>query len=75
MWVGIGAGAVALGPLVGGLLIDAFGWRSVFLINLPVGVAACSRADQHLRDAAACTCVDRFGQVTAITAMGLITAA
>ena len=37
VWVGIGAGAVALGPLVGGLLIDAFRWRSVSLINLPLG--------------------------------------
>ncbi len=31
---GIGAGA---GPVLGGLLVDAFGWRSIFLINLPVG--------------------------------------
>jgi EmrB/QacA subfamily drug resistance transporter len=32
--------APALGPALGGLLIGAFGWRSVFLINLPVGLAA-----------------------------------
>jgi EmrB/QacA subfamily drug resistance transporter len=32
--------APALGPAIGGLLISAFGWRSVFLINLPVGLAA-----------------------------------
>jgi len=32
--------APALGPAIGGLLISAFGWRSVFLINLPVGIAA-----------------------------------
>ena len=31
--------APALGPAVGGLLISAFGWRSVFLVNLPVGPA------------------------------------
>ena len=30
----------ALGPAIGGLLISGFGWRSVFLINLPVGIAA-----------------------------------
>ena len=30
--------AAALGPLVGGVLIHAFGWRSVFLINVPVGL-------------------------------------
>jgi DHA2 family methylenomycin A resistance protein-like MFS transporter len=76
VWVGIGAGAVALGPLVGGLLIDAFGWRSVFLINLPVGVVSValgrisvSETPRHPRS------VDRFGQVTAVIAMGLVTAA
>jgi EmrB/QacA subfamily drug resistance transporter len=30
----------ALGPSVGGVLIDAFGWRSIFLINVPVGILA-----------------------------------
>ncbi len=32
--------APALGPAIGGLLISGFGWRSVFLINLPVGLVA-----------------------------------
>ena len=32
--------APALGPAIGGLLISGFGWRSVFLINLPIGIAA-----------------------------------
>lgn len=32
--------APALGPAIGGLLISEFGWRSVFLINLPVGIVA-----------------------------------
>jgi EmrB/QacA subfamily drug resistance transporter len=32
--------APALGPAVGGLLISAFGWRSVFLVNLPAGLLA-----------------------------------
>ncbi len=76
IWVGIGAGAVAVGPLVGGLLIDAFGWRSVFLINLPIGVVSLligrisiSETPRRRRS------VDRFGQMTAIIAMGLVTAA
>jgi EmrB/QacA subfamily drug resistance transporter len=32
--------AVAVGPLVGGALIDWLGWESVFLINVPIGAAA-----------------------------------
>lgn len=38
-WSAIVSIAGASGPLVGGLLIDTFGWRSVFLINLPLGLA------------------------------------
>jgi MFS family permease len=32
--------AAALGPLVGGVLVDAFGWRSIFLANVPILLAA-----------------------------------
>ena len=32
--------APALGPTVGGLLTDAFGWQAIFLINVPVGILA-----------------------------------
>ncbi len=32
--------AVSIGPLVGGLLVDTLGWRSIFLINLPIGLFA-----------------------------------
>jgi EmrB/QacA subfamily drug resistance transporter len=37
-WTGIGAIGTALGPTLGGILSDAFGWRSVFLVNVPVGI-------------------------------------
>jgi EmrB/QacA subfamily drug resistance transporter len=35
----IGA-AVAVGPLVGGALVEGFGWESIFYVNLPIGIAA-----------------------------------
>ncbi|MDH3682543.1 MAG: DHA2 family efflux MFS transporter permease subunit [Acidimicrobiia bacterium] len=38
IWGAIGAMSAALGPSLGGLIVDAFGWRWAFFINLPVGV-------------------------------------
>jgi EmrB/QacA subfamily drug resistance transporter len=38
IWSATSAFAAAIGPTVGGLLVEAFGWRSVFVINLPFGV-------------------------------------
>ncbi|MBB5801450.1 EmrB/QacA subfamily drug resistance transporter [Saccharothrix ecbatanensis] len=32
--------ALLLGPVIGGLLVDSFGWEWIFLINLPIGVLA-----------------------------------
>ncbi|AQY50215.1 EmrB/QacA subfamily drug resistance transporter [Listeria weihenstephanensis FSL R9-0317] len=32
--------AVSIGPLLGGILVDSLGWRSIFLINIPVGIIA-----------------------------------
>lgn len=39
-WAGVGALASAIGPVLGGWMVEATGWRTVFLINLPVGAAA-----------------------------------
>jgi MFS family permease len=40
MWGGISALAVATGPSLGSVLIDAGGWRWAFFVNLPIGLAA-----------------------------------
>ncbi|MDB5265658.1 MAG: transporter, family, tetracycline resistance protein [Parcubacteria group bacterium] len=38
IWSSVFGASAVLGPLIGGPLIDTFGWRSVFLINLPIGI-------------------------------------
>jgi DHA2 family methylenomycin A resistance protein-like MFS transporter len=36
IWAGAGALALVAGPILGGVLVSGFGWRAVFLINLPI---------------------------------------
>ena len=39
LWSAAGALAAAAGPAIGGVLVDTVGWRALFLINVPVGLA------------------------------------
>ncbi len=39
-WAGVSALALAIGPVLGGLLTEHVSWRAIFYINLPVGVGA-----------------------------------
>lgn len=47
-WSGLTGVAAALGPLLGGYLVDAVSWRAVFLINLPVGILVVAAAYRHV---------------------------
>lgn len=38
MWAAAGAMALVAGPVIGGILIEYFGWKSIFLINFPLGL-------------------------------------
>ncbi len=38
VWGAVTGASLAIGPLVGGLLVDGLGWRSIFLVNLPIGL-------------------------------------
>ena len=42
--------AVAVGPLVGGALTDGLGWRSIFYLNVPIGLAAIAVTYAKLRE-------------------------
>ncbi|MDB6082941.1 MAG: Drug resistance transporter EmrB/QacA subfamily [Gammaproteobacteria bacterium] len=76
VWAAVGAIAGALGPIVGGWLIDTVGWRVIFLINVPVALAAGILASrfvgEDLEDSPA-TPLDWAGTVLATAALGLLT--
>jgi EmrB/QacA subfamily drug resistance transporter len=40
IWAGVSATALAIGPLVGGLLTEHVGWSSIFYLNVPIGIVA-----------------------------------
>jgi EmrB/QacA subfamily drug resistance transporter len=40
VWGATTGAAVAVGPLVGGVLVQAFGWESIFFVNVPIGIGA-----------------------------------
>jgi EmrB/QacA subfamily drug resistance transporter len=40
IWGGVIGLSLALGPVVGGVLVSTIGWRSIFWVNIPVGIAA-----------------------------------
>jgi len=75
VWGGVVGVSFALGPILGGALVDSVGWRAVFLVNLPVGLAALvltalfvpeSRAERPRR-------IDPVGQVLVILGLGGLT--
>ncbi|WP_328503229.1 MFS transporter [Streptomyces sp. NBC_00457] len=75
VWGAVVGISMAAGPLVGGLLVESVGWRSIFWVNLPVGLAALlltlryvpeSRADRARRP-------DPVGQLLVIALFGSAT--
>ncbi|MCD2476126.1 MFS transporter, partial [Staphylococcus aureus] len=40
LWAALVSAASALGPFIGGVLVQLAGWQSIFLINVPIGAAA-----------------------------------
>jgi DHA2 family methylenomycin A resistance protein-like MFS transporter len=76
VWSVTGSVAMAAGPLAGGLLIAAAGWRAIFFINLPVGVIGgwlTTRCTDQVDGRGGA--LDLRGQVAATAALALLAAA
>jgi DHA2 family methylenomycin A resistance protein-like MFS transporter len=74
-WWGAGGGiALAAGPVAGGFLVTHFGWRSIFLINLPVGLIglATTLRYAHPSPANANRPLDLPGQFAAVAALAAL---
>ncbi|MEV4127303.1 MFS transporter [Nocardia sp. NPDC049707] len=73
-WAAISGAAVAAGPIAGGALVDLAGWRSIFVVNVPIAVlvlglsmgsaVTCARGDRR---------IDWAAQLTAAIALALCT--
>jgi len=75
VWGGVVGVSMAAGPILGGVLVQTAGWRSVFWLNVPIGLAALlltarfvpeSRAPRPRR-------VDPVGQLLVIAVLGTLT--
>jgi EmrB/QacA subfamily drug resistance transporter len=74
VWTAASGAGIALGPIVGGLLMRSFSWSSVFWINVPLLVAALLGAFHVVPDSRDphATRLDPIGAVLSIVAVGSI---
>jgi EmrB/QacA subfamily drug resistance transporter len=75
-WSGLGGVATAIGPFVGGWLIEAVSWRWIFLINVPLAAVVVYVAQRHLpesRDPTAAGAVDVLGAALGVLGLGGLT--
>jgi EmrB/QacA subfamily drug resistance transporter len=75
VWGAVFGISMALGPIVGGTLVSSVGWRSIFWINLPVGLAAVILALRFIPESRAPRArrFDPIGQVLVIVLLATLT--
>jgi EmrB/QacA subfamily drug resistance transporter len=75
-WAAVGAMAGVVGPIAGGWLVDVAGWRFVFIINVPVALAAGYLACRYVaeqRERGREVPLDALGALLATAALGMLT--
>lgn len=75
IWAAVASFGALSGPLLGGLLVNAFGWRSIFLINLPIGILGFLLTSRYvaLSTPQGGRSLDLQGQVASVLALGMLT--
>jgi EmrB/QacA subfamily drug resistance transporter len=75
-WSGFLAATMAIGPLLGGWLVQAYSWRLIFVINIPIAIVVIALTlrcvDESRDDDRPCE-VDWIGALLATIALGLLT--
>jgi EmrB/QacA subfamily drug resistance transporter len=74
LWGSVFGLSLAVGPVIGGALVDSTGWRGVFWVNIPVGVAAIALTARYVPESRAAVKrrLDPVGQVLVIAALGTL---
>src|SRR5438477_592553 len=75
IWAAVASIGALSGPLLGGVLVNAFGWRSIFLINLPIGILGFLLTFRFIAPSTpqAGRSLDLPGQGASILALGMLT--
>ncbi|MEV6009567.1 MFS transporter [Streptomyces sp. NPDC051976] len=75
VWGGVVGISMAAGPIVGGALVQSVGWRSIFWINLPIGLLALLLTTLYIPESRAPRArrVDPVGQILVIALLGSLT--
>jgi len=75
VWAAMFGISTALGPVIGGVLVDGLGWRSIFWINLPVGLLAIVLTIRFVPDSRAVHArrPDPVGQLLVVTVLAGLT--
>ncbi|MFD8633325.1 MFS transporter [Streptomyces sp. NPDC059533] len=75
VWGAVAGISMAAGPLIGGLLVGSVGWRSIFWVNLPIGLLALVLTLRHIPESRAARPrrPDPVGQVLIMVLLGCVT--
>jgi EmrB/QacA subfamily drug resistance transporter len=75
IWGAVVGVSIALGPVLGGVLVESVGWRSIFWVNIPIGLAAIVLTARYVPESRAlhARSIDAVGQILIIVVLGSLT--